>query len=384
MPRGSKPGERRGGRKKGTPNKKTLLLNAALTPAAANPILSPLDYLLSVMRDDVLPLETRVAAAREAFPYCHSKPQQSSPDQNALDKYGAPVSNANADGPGYGGISIKISKDQERGLHSAVSKVPSSQEDSKKADQLQRDCAGELQSTITPLAFLLSVMRNPRAPATLRLRVARVLAPYIHTRPNAEASETISVADPTGFCIDPARAVELRDLNHQYKAAALKRESQPEQYKREATALSRRIEAIRLNLQWPCPSLYGEDEVKRDEERLQELEQTRQSQKKLSAHENIEEAWLTARVASYGQHPEHAASNRLRELDARRWEGYRFALEPPKPPLDASEKAEWRALEILYARPQQCEFNALKNVPAYMGGPNMLALLEKMRFANAV
>jgi hypothetical protein len=42
MPRGSKPGERRGGRQKGTPNKKTLLRDAALTIAAANPTLSPL------------------------------------------------------------------------------------------------------------------------------------------------------------------------------------------------------------------------------------------------------------------------------------------------------------------------------------------------------
>jgi hypothetical protein len=260
------------------------------------------------MRDDAFPLEARVAAAREAFPYFHSKPQRSSPNQNALNKYGAPVSNANADGRGYGGISIKISNDEERGLHSALSKVPSSQEDSKKAYRLQRDRAGEPQSTITPLEFLLSVMRNPRAPATLRLRVARVLAPYIHTRPNAEASETISLADPTGFCTDPARAVELRDLKHRYKAAALKRESQPEQYERETTALGARIKEITQDLQWPCSSLYGESERKRDEERLQELERTRQSQKKLSAHENIEEAWLTARVASYGEHPEHAAS----------------------------------------------------------------------------
>ena len=35
MPRGSKPGERRGGRQRGTPNKKTALKNAALAAAAA-------------------------------------------------------------------------------------------------------------------------------------------------------------------------------------------------------------------------------------------------------------------------------------------------------------------------------------------------------------
>src|SRR5262249_19238612 len=77
MPRGSRPGERRGGRQKGTPNRKTALRNAALSAAAADPNLSPLDYLLNVMRQQTLPLETRVAAAREALPYFHSKPQES-------------------------------------------------------------------------------------------------------------------------------------------------------------------------------------------------------------------------------------------------------------------------------------------------------------------
>ena len=45
MPRGSKPGERRGGRQPGTPNKKTALVNAAFDAATSNPDLSPLDDL---------------------------------------------------------------------------------------------------------------------------------------------------------------------------------------------------------------------------------------------------------------------------------------------------------------------------------------------------
>jgi putative SOS response-associated peptidase YedK len=45
MPRGSKPGERRGGRQRGTPNKKTALINAAFAATASNPDMSPLDFL---------------------------------------------------------------------------------------------------------------------------------------------------------------------------------------------------------------------------------------------------------------------------------------------------------------------------------------------------
>ena len=72
MPRGSKPGERRGGRKRGTPNKST---NAAIKAAGSDPNLSPLDFLLKLMRQRDLPLEVRVKVAQQALPFAHSKPK---------------------------------------------------------------------------------------------------------------------------------------------------------------------------------------------------------------------------------------------------------------------------------------------------------------------
>ena len=76
MPRGSKPGERRGGRQPGTPNKKTALVNAAFDAATSNPDLSPLDFLLEVMRDSSIPPDCRIKAALAALPYVHSKPER--------------------------------------------------------------------------------------------------------------------------------------------------------------------------------------------------------------------------------------------------------------------------------------------------------------------
>ena len=76
MPRGSKPGERRGGRQPGTPNKKTALVNAAFDAATSNPDLSPLDFLLEVMRDSSIPPDWRIKAALAARPYVHSKPER--------------------------------------------------------------------------------------------------------------------------------------------------------------------------------------------------------------------------------------------------------------------------------------------------------------------
>jgi hypothetical protein len=76
MPRGSKPGERRGGRQPGTPNKTTALVNAAFSAATSNPELSPLDFFLAAMRDPSIPAEWRFRAAQAAAPYVHPKPER--------------------------------------------------------------------------------------------------------------------------------------------------------------------------------------------------------------------------------------------------------------------------------------------------------------------
>ena len=83
MPRGSKPGERRGGRQRGTPNKSTVLKNAAIAAAASDPNLSPLDFLLKLMRQRDLPLEHRVSVAQQALPFAHAKPRASRPTEHA-------------------------------------------------------------------------------------------------------------------------------------------------------------------------------------------------------------------------------------------------------------------------------------------------------------
>ena len=93
MPRGSKPGERRGGRQRGTPNKKTVHRNAAIAAVASNPNVSPLEFLLSTMRDSHLPFELRIRVAQMAAPFVHPKPRSAgSVDQAGS---GEPIDSAN-------------------------------------------------------------------------------------------------------------------------------------------------------------------------------------------------------------------------------------------------------------------------------------------------
>ena len=67
--RGSAPGERRGGRKPGSPNKATV----ARQQAVANSGLTPLEYMLQVMRDEGAPQPLRLDAAHKAAPFVHPK-----------------------------------------------------------------------------------------------------------------------------------------------------------------------------------------------------------------------------------------------------------------------------------------------------------------------
>ena len=67
--RGSRPGERRGGRKKGTPNK----ASAARAASVAATGDTPLDLLLAIMRSPDVDLHIRLDAAKAAAPFVHQR-----------------------------------------------------------------------------------------------------------------------------------------------------------------------------------------------------------------------------------------------------------------------------------------------------------------------
>jgi hypothetical protein len=69
MPRGSKLGERRGGRQKGTPNRATAARQAEIAASGE----TPLDYTLRVMRDETADPSRRDEMARAVAPYVHPK-----------------------------------------------------------------------------------------------------------------------------------------------------------------------------------------------------------------------------------------------------------------------------------------------------------------------
>lgn len=88
MPKGAKPGERRGGRSKGTPNKRTEKREQAMQEAAEKisaALGAPFEgdahaLLMTLYKDTAQPLDIRLDAAKAAIGY--EKPRLSSVDAN--------------------------------------------------------------------------------------------------------------------------------------------------------------------------------------------------------------------------------------------------------------------------------------------------------------
>jgi hypothetical protein len=85
--KGSRPGERRGGRRKGTPNKATTAASIQAEIAASGEL--PLDFMMRTMRDPGQDFGMRAAMARSAAPYCH--PQLQAVAHRLIDAQGNPV-----------------------------------------------------------------------------------------------------------------------------------------------------------------------------------------------------------------------------------------------------------------------------------------------------
>jgi hypothetical protein len=320
MPRGSKPGERRGGRNAGTPNKKTVLKSAAICAAAAEPNVSPLDFLLGLMRDPKLEIEVRVSVAEVALPFFHAKPKPPRCIKPATTKYGAPRNRVNVTAPEFGTghtEAVKISAPVPEGASGA---------------------------DLLPLDFLLSVMRGPDTLPHLRIRVAAVLAPYLCPKKAARAE--ITVDDPYGFTIDPAVAWAISEnADDSYltlESPAGVPHIADEKLAKLEPRLAEGIKALK------CPEGYGVKEATSDLFRLQRLAKGAAK----TEEKDAEKVHLLARLWAYNKSPEAFARARLAELEQLGAsqtavdQGEIFYLAPlyPEPPLDRGHP-RYRELE---------------------------------------
>src|SRR6478672_11469127 len=94
--------------------------------------------------------------------------------------------------------------------------------------------AGAKHPDLMPLDFLLSVMRHPKTPATLRIKVALATQPYIHPRKsNRPTSPVAAAGDRHGFEVEPAMAKKLRNEIARLGKLKRRRNPRPEDQKTE-------------------------------------------------------------------------------------------------------------------------------------------------------
>ena len=212
--------------------------------------------------------------------------------------------------------------------------------------------------TITPLQFLLGVMRDPKAPTGLRVQVARAAAPLVHGKSKIASVEdragyASAVEGPDGFKIDIAEAKAFRDMEHRrlvlmrkhFENCTLTAAEIREESELEALISKRAAEFVR-------PPGYGPDDAMKDANRLHQLNCKRMSPPscgggELKGAEDEEEAFLTARLAAYRHSPEGRARQRMWELEIKGITG-RLTLE---------EEKELDQLVLLYPDPPRGKAN---------------------------
>ncbi len=287
MPRGSRPGERRGGRQRGTPNKKTLLTNAVFLAAAGEPNRSPLEFMLALMRDLQVPLDERIELAAKAAPFVHARPEpirNKRPDpldlrDRIVDSGDLKFEKGDAEPAANGGAG------QGEGAGGC-----------KRGDPGGGDGEG-----LSPLDFLLGVMNDPTAAPEQRVKAAAVAARYKHPQAGESDVPTVSVVeDKFGFKADPElaraerddrlRQATLRATSHMRKKDSVDAKAAEQELEQIDKRHAERVALLSF------PDGYTYDDRQSDENRLAQLSSKRSSRKKLTPEEDAEEAHLAVRV----------------------------------------------------------------------------------------
>lgn len=334
MPRGSKPGERRGGRQKGTPNKKTVLRNAAIHAAAAEPNLLPLGFFLGMMRNPDLPSDLRVKMAEIAAPFVHRKPTKDNPRILLASRKHVALMRAVRKGKAAppGGADPSAGKPGTLAVEGAAAEE-------------------------TPVEYLAGVMRNPEIKPELRIRVARTLLRFVHPKqkqdPTADQTDAeLKNALGDEFMVDPELAAKIRDdelrlreLRYRLDSRSTSGSHTPAQIKEKA-ALEARIEEAATAI--GCPPGYGSKEQTTDQALANRLSKKRTlvaPHNRLTELERLLEAQAVARLAAYPRTPEQRARRATQErLGDLRWQHRK---------LDPEEREEFYRLRALYPEFQE-------------------------------
>jgi hypothetical protein len=289
MLRGSRPGERRGGRERGTPNRRTILRDRILAIGLEHPAASQRVFLRKLANDRKLPADSRIALAPRCFPPAGA-----------------------ADGAQTAAVVAAFRVWNPKALDA-----------------------------------LIGVVQDATADAKARRRAALKITECLLPKVPKKAKV---LPDECGFLISPKLASAYRDI--QLELRALKREPTRKipAIAQRLTRLEARSDAIRRRLQVPCPTRYGNTQAINDAMRLGELAAIRANGTALSERQKLEEAHLRARLDVFNASPEAIARRRCAALADADWRSRRFrsigGLPAPRP--SRKDRDDFKLLRGLY------------------------------------
>jgi hypothetical protein len=321
MLRGSRPGERRGGRKQGTPNRRTILRDRIIALGLDHPAAAQRALLLKLVKDRKLPAETRMAVAPQCFPPKRTRPSRtgrpralvgSTIAQEALATKGAAVASKGARTPaGVGAIG---------------------------------DWTPQALDAL--FGIVQDATANPEVRRKAALKIAEFLLPKAGKKPKV-------IPDEYGFSINPNLASGYRDIQLELRTLVNGPMRKIPVIADKIKKLEAHSDAIRRRLQVPCPTKYGNTEAGKDYDRLMEFTALRDNQTALTAAQTAEEAHLRARFDVFAASPESIARRRRQALqDAeRRFKMSQLTGDFPAAPLSGNERDELELLRWLYPKP---------------------------------
>ena len=272
MPRGSMPGERRGGRTRATPNRRTILADRMMAVLDGCSKASPKERLSKLIDDAELPADIRMAVAQMAY----------------ADRAGG----------------VRRARRAKSEIHTVVG----TQQSEPRA--VEAPSGGSLPAETMGQAVrdaVLGIVSDASASARARRKAATKLASYFLPKRPVNKRWRFT-ADECGFAINGEIAREYRAID--FELGDLKRHPNrdfPEIAQR-IRKLQARIDAVLQRLQCPCPSRYGDTEISEDIIRLAKLADKRTAGIALSMEEDAEEAHRKARFDCYMEGPERTGT----------------------------------------------------------------------------
>ncbi|MGB6659062.1 MAG: hypothetical protein WBE90_08190 [Xanthobacteraceae bacterium] len=328
MLRGSRPGERRGGRKRDTPNRRTILTDRILSIGSEHPTASQCAFLLILVKDQKLPADTRMAVAPKCFPAKRTQPGGTRRPRVSADVWSSVK-------PGPRAKSVEGSKDAQ-----TAASAPANQNwNPQVLDAL--------------LGIVQDVAADPRGRRKAALKIAEFLLPKIGKKAKA-------VPDEYGFAVNPQLARRYRDIRRELQSLEGGPTRKIPAVAQMIQKLKAQVDAIRQRLEVPCPTKYSRDQWHQDLLRLIEFLELRANNTALTDAQDAEEAHLRARFDVFAYSPENIACGRLNALRTAEqlykkhlfWGDYSYAVS-----LSPKDERDLEFLRRLYWKAPQRPFS---------------------------